>query len=45
MWYVEVRRDNRWSLVGVYETERQATLIAKSYRAQGEKARVVQDEK
>lgn len=43
MFYVEVLRDGRWCLVGQYETEEQAWLIADDYYAHGEQSRVVSD--
>jgi hypothetical protein len=43
VYYVEVKRDGAWTLVGQYATRRQADLIAADYRSRGETVRVVRE--
>ena len=43
MYYVEVYRDGRWTLVGQYPDRASAKKIAADYRTLGEKARVTTD--
>lgn len=43
MYYVEVLRQDGWTIVGQYHTRKQANLIARDYRSRGEKARVTHE--
>ena len=41
--YLEVKRNGEWTLVGQYPTQRQAELIAADYRNHGEIVRITTD--